>query len=52
MFDKKASISPINLGHAGSPGIGTWFSESKLTNVAFGIDVAMRRPSSKGTRLS
>ena len=50
--DKNAPISSMNFGHAGSPDIGTWFSESNGTNFAFGIDVAIRRPSSKGTRLS
>ena len=51
-WDKNVPISPRNFGHAGSSGIGTWFSESNVTNCAFGIDVAIRRPSSKGTRLS
>jgi hypothetical protein len=49
---RKALISAMNFDHAGSSGNGTWFSESKLTSLAFGMDVAIRRPSSKGVPLS
>jgi transposase len=42
---KKLSIASRNLGHAGSNECGTWFSDSSATNLAFGINVAMRRPS-------
>src|SRR5215208_7862603 len=50
--NKKLSIASRNVGYAGSYRCGTWFSDSRTTNLAFGIDVAMRRPSSKGMRLS
>src|SRR5262245_13882632 len=50
--DKKLSIALRNVGHAGSNGRGNWFSESSARNLALGMRVAMRRPSSNGMRLS
>jgi hypothetical protein len=51
-LDRNAPISLMKSCHAGSDGSGTWFSESKITNLAFGIDMAIRRPRSNGTALS
>jgi hypothetical protein len=39
--DKKLSIASRKVGHAGSNGRGTWFSEFSGRNLAFGMSVAM-----------
>jgi hypothetical protein len=44
----KRSISSSSVSHAGSPGIGTWFSESRVTNRAPVIFAARKRPCSIG----